>query len=236
MALRLANRVALVTGASRGIGRATARALASEGAHVIAVARTVGGLEELDDEIKKAGGAATLVPLDLKDGAAFPRLAGAVAERWRKLDILIGNAAVLHGLSPLTNINPKHWLEAFDVNVNANLRLIQFFDPLLKASDAGRAVFVTSGVAKHPRAYWGTYAASKAALDALVLTYAAECASTNVRVNLFNPGPTRTLMRAKAVPGEDPETLPTPEAVAAHLIELAMPSETRNGEGIAFQR
>lgn len=236
MALRLANRVALVTGASRGIGRATARALASEGAHVIAVARTVGGLEELDDEIKKAGGAATLVPLDLKDGAAFPRLAGAVAERWRKLDILIGNAAVLHGLSPLTNINPKHWLEAFDVNVNANLRLIQFFDPLLKASDAGRAVFVTSGVAKHPRAYWGTYAASKAALDALVLTYAAECASTNVRVNLFNPGPTRTLMRAKAVPGEDPETLPTPEAVAAQLIELALPTETRNGEGVAFKR
>jgi NAD(P)-dependent dehydrogenase (short-subunit alcohol dehydrogenase family) len=234
--MRLKDRIALVTGASRGIGRAAALALAKEGAHVVAVARTVGGLEELDDEIKAAGGAATLVPLDLKDGAAFPRLAGAVAERWKKLDVMIGNAAVLHGLSPITNINPKHWLEAFDVNVNANLRLIQFFDPLLKASDAGRAIFVTSGVARHPRAYWGTYAASKAALDALVLTYAAECASTPVRVNLFNPGPTRTLMRAKAVPGEDPETLPTPEAVAAQMIELAMPTETRNGEGVAFKR
>jgi NAD(P)-dependent dehydrogenase (short-subunit alcohol dehydrogenase family) len=233
---RLTNRVALVTGASRGIGRATALALAKEGAHVVAVARTVGGLEELDDEIKKTGGAATLVPLDLKDGAAFPRFAGALAERWKKLDILIGNAAVFHALTPLVNVNPKHWVEAFDINVNANLRLIQFFDPLLKASDAGRAVFITSGVARNPRAYWGTYAASKAALDALVLTYAAECASTQVRVNLFNPGPTRTLMRAKAVPGEDPETLPAPDAVAAQLIELAMPTETRNGESVPFKR
>ena len=234
--MRLKDRIALVTGASRGIGRAAALALAKEGAHVIAVARTVGGLEELDDEIKRAGGAATLVPLDLRDGPAFPRLAGAVAERWRKLDIMVGNAAVLQGLTPVANINPKHWIEAFDVNVNANLRLIQFFDPLLKASDAGRAVFVTSGVARNPRAYWATYAASKAALDALILTYAAECASTKVRANLFNPGPTRTLMRAKAVPGEDPETLPTAETVAAQLIELVMPGETRNGESIAFKR
>jgi len=233
---RLDHRIALVTGASRGIGRAAALALAKEGAHVIAVARTVGGLEELDDEIKRAGGAATLVPLDLRDGPAVPRLAGAVAERWKKLDILIGNAAVLQGLTPVANINPKHWIEAFDVNVNANLRLIQFFDPLLKASDAGRAVFVTSGVARNPRAYWATYAASKAALDALVLTYAAECASTPMRANLFNPGPTRTLMRAKAVPGEDPETLPAPDTVAAQLIELVMPGETRNGESIAFKR
>lgn len=234
--MRLANRIALVTGASRGIGRATALALAKEGAHVVAVARTVGGLEELDDEIKKAGGAATLVPLDLKDGPAFPRLAGAVAERWKKLDILIGNAAVLEALSPLINTKPKHWIEAFDVNVHANLRLIQFFDPLLKASDAGRAVFVTSGVAKNPRAYWGTYATTKAALESMVLTYAAECASTAVRVNLFNPGPTRTAMRANAVPGEDPKTLPSPDDVAAQLIALAMPGETRNGETVAFKR
>jgi NAD(P)-dependent dehydrogenase (short-subunit alcohol dehydrogenase family) len=219
---RLVNRIALVTGASRGIGRAVALALAKERAHVIAVARTVGGLEELDDEIKRAGGAATLVPLDLRDGPAVPRLAGVVAERWKRLDVLVGNAAVLQGLTPVANINPKHWIEAFDVNVNANLRLIQFFDPLLKASDAGRAVFVTSGVARNPRAYWATYAA--------------ECASTSVRANLFNPGPTRTLMRAKAVPGEDPETLPAPETVAAQLIELAMPGETRNGESIAFKR
>ena len=134
--MRLTNRIALVTGASRGIGRATALALAAEGAHVIAVARTVGGLEELDDAIKKAGGGATLVPLDLRDGAAFPRLAGAVAERWKKLDILIGNAGVLHDLTPVAHINPKHWIEAFDVNVNANLRLIQFFDPLAHLESA----------------------------------------------------------------------------------------------------
>ena len=236
MTARLANRVALVTGASRGIGRAVALELAREGAHVIAVARTTGALEELDDEIKRGGGAATLVPLDLRDGPAFPRLAGAIAERWRKLDVLIGNAAVLSGLTPVANINPKDWIEALDVNVNANLRLIQFLDPLLKASDAGRAVFITSGAVQKAPAYWGIYSATKAALDALIKTYAAECATTNVRVNLFNPGPTRTLMRAKAVPGEDPATLPAPETVAPHIVALALPSETRNGEIVAFQR
>ena len=233
---RLANRVALVTGASRGIGRAVARELAREGAHVIAVARTTGALEELDDEIKRDGGAATLVPLDLKDGPAFPRLAGAVAERWKRLDVLIGNAAVLGPSTPVWNIKPKEWIEALEVNVNANLRLIQFLDPLLKASDAGRAVFVTSGAGQNPRAYWGAYSTTKAALDALVKTYAAECASTNVRANLFNPGPTRTVMRAKAMPGEDPATLPTPEEVALAIVALALPSETRAGEIIAFRR
>ena len=237
MSQRLANRVALVTGASRGIGRSTALALAKEGAHVIAIARTVGALEELDDEIKRISSeGATLVPLDLRDGPAMPRLAEAVASRWGKLDILIGNAAVLGVLTPIPNITPKNWIEALEVNVNANLRLIQAFDTLLKRSDAGRAVFVTSGVAQHPRAYWGGYAVSKAALDTLVKTYAAECASTKVCANLFNPGPTRTRMRADAVPGEDPMTLPTPEEVAAQLIELAMPSETRNGESVAFRR
>jgi NAD(P)-dependent dehydrogenase (short-subunit alcohol dehydrogenase family) len=233
---RLANRVALVTGASRGIGRAVARELAREGAHVIAVARTTGGLEELDDEIKREGGAATLVPLDLKDGPAFPRLAGAIAERWKKLDILIGNAAVLGPSTPVAMIKPKEWIEALEVNVNANLRLIQFLDPLLKASDAGRAVFVTSGAGQNPRAYWGAYSTTKAALDALVKTYAAECATTNVRANLFNPGPTRTLMRAKAVPGEDPATLPAAEDVARAIVALALPTETRNGEIVAFER
>jgi NAD(P)-dependent dehydrogenase (short-subunit alcohol dehydrogenase family) len=234
MSKALAGRIALVTGASRGIGRAVALELAREGAHVIAVARTVGALEELDDEIKRGGGQATLVPLDLKDGPAFPRLAGAIAERWKKLDILIGNAGVLGSLTPVTNINPKDWIDAIEVNVNANLRLIQFLDPLLKASDAGRAVFVTSGAVQKLRAYWGTYNATKAALDALIKTYAAECAATNVRVNLFNPGPTRTIMRAKAFPGEDPMTLPAPEEVAEKIVELALPAETRNGEIVQF--
>jgi NAD(P)-dependent dehydrogenase (short-subunit alcohol dehydrogenase family) len=233
---RLADRVALVTGASRGIGRAVALALAKEGAHVIAVARTTGALEELDDEIKRLGGAATLVPLDLKDGAAMPRLAEAIVQRWRKLDILVGNAGVLGVLTPVANIDPKHWIEAMEVNVNANLRLIQFLDPLLKASDAGRAVFVTSGAAQNTRAYWATYSATKAALDALIKTYAAECASTKVRVNLFSPGPTRTAMRAKAFPGEDPLKLPTPGDVAVRVVELVLPSETRNGEIVAFAR
>ena len=234
---RLQNRLALVTGASRGIGRATALALASEGAHVIAVARTVGGLEELDDEIRQNGaGSATLVPLDLKDGPAFPRLAGSIAERWRKLDILVGNAGVLGTLTPVHQIDPKHWIEAIDVNVNANLRLIQFLDPLLKASDAGRAVFVTSGAATNIRPYWGTYSTTKAALDALIRTYALECASTKVRVNLFSPGPVRTLMRAKAFPGENQNTLPLPEEVARSIVDLTLPSETRNGEIINFKR
>lgn len=233
---RLADRIALVTGASRGIGRAVALELAREGAHVVAVARTTGALEELDNEIRSIGGTATLVPLDLKDGAAFPRLAGALAERWKKLDILIGNAGVLGTLTPVTNINPKHWIEALDVNVNANLRLIQFLDPLLKASDAGRAVFVTSGAAQNTRAYWGIYSATKAALDALIKTYAAECATTKVRVNLFSPGPVRTAMRAKAMPGEDPQTLPAPEDVAPAIVALALPTETRNGEIVNFRR
>ncbi len=234
--MQLKDRVALVTGASRGIGRAVALELAREGAHVVAVARTTGALEELDDEIKRLGGGATLVPLDLKDGPAFPRLAGAIAERWKKLDILIGNAGVLAPLTPVVSINPKNWVEALEINVNANLRLIQFLDPLLKAGDAGRAVFVTSGAVQKTRAYWGAYSASKAALDALVKTYAAECATTKLRVNLFNPGPTRTVMRAKAFPGEDPMTLPAPEEVAKAIVALALPSETRNGEIVAFAR
>ena len=233
---KLSGRTALVTGASRGIGRAVALELAREGAHVIAVARTVGGLEELDDAIRAAGGEATLVPLDLRDGPAFPRLAGAIAERWKKLDILIGNAGVLGTLTPVHQIDPKHWIEAIDVNVNANLRLIQFLDPLLRASDAGRAIFITSGAAQNLRPYWGTYSTSKAALDALVKTYAQECATTQIRVNLFSPGPVSTLMRAKAFPGEDPKTLPTPEDVATAIAALALPSETRNGEIVSFSR
>jgi NAD(P)-dependent dehydrogenase (short-subunit alcohol dehydrogenase family) len=234
--MRLENRVALVSGASRGIGRAVACALAREGAHVIVTGRTVGALEELDDEIARAGGSATLVPFDLRDGAAFPRLGGAIAERWRKLDILVGNAGVLGTLTPVHQIDPKHWIEAIDVNVNANLRFIQFLDPLLKASDAGRAVFVTSGAAQNIRSYWATYSSTKAALDALIKTYAAECSSSKVRVNLFSPGPARTAMRAKAFPGEDPNSLPAPEDIAPQVVDLCLPKETRNGEIIAYRR
>ncbi len=228
-------RVALVTGASRGIGRAAAKALAGAGAHVICVARTIGALEELDDEVQKAGGSATLVPLDLKDFPALDRLGAAIYERWGRLDAFLGNAGVLGVLSPIHHIEPKTFQEALDVNVTANYRLIRSLDPLLKRSDAGRAVFVSSGAAVKHTPFWGVYAATKAALESLVLTYAAECASTNVRVNVFSPGPTRTAMRAKAMPGEDPETLKTPDDVAPVLLQLLSPSCTKNGERIDFR-
>ena len=214
------NRVAVVTGASRGIGRAAALALARGGAHIVAVARTQGGLEDLDDAIKAAGGSATLVPLDIKDYAGIDRLGAAIHQRWGKLDILIGNAGILGKLSPLGHIAPKVWDEVMAVNVTANYRLIRSLDPLLRQSDAGRAVFVTSGAASKALAYWGPYSVSKAALDAMVRTYANETATTPVRANLFSPGPTRTKLRAETMPGEDPMTLPTPETVAAQLVTL----------------
>lgn len=229
MTIDLKGRIAVVTGASRGIGRATALELARAGAHVIALARTQGGLEELDDEIKASGGTATLVPSDLKDFAAIDRLGAAIFERWKKLDILIGNAGVLGRLSPLGHIEPKAWDEAMAVNVTANWRLIRSLDPLLRQSDAGRAVFVTSGAAQKCTAYWGTYSVSKAALEALVKTYAAEVSTSLVRANLFSPGPTRTKMRAQAFPGEDPNTLPEPTLVASQLIEMTSPRFGENG-------
>jgi NAD(P)-dependent dehydrogenase (short-subunit alcohol dehydrogenase family) len=194
MSKPLADRIALVTGASRGIGAATALKLSQAGAHVVAVARTVGGLEELDDQIRAAGGSATLVPGDLKDFAAIDRLAGALAERYGRLDVLVGNAGILGPLSPLGHIQPQAWDYVLAVNVTANWHLLRACDPLLKASDAGRAVFLTSGLAWMARPYFAAYATSKAALDALVRTYAAECANTNIRVNLFSPGQTRTRM------------------------------------------
>jgi len=229
MAKQLENRVAVVTGASRGLGRAIALTLAKEGAHIIALARTQGGLEELDDEIKGIGGSATLVPSDIKDYPAIDRLGAAIFERWKKLDILIGNAGILGKLSPLGHIDPKVFEDVMAVNVTANWRLIRSLDPLLRASDAGRAVFVSSGVAQNPLPYWGPYSISKAALEAMVRTYAAENNSTTVRANCFSPGPTRTRMRAQAMPGEDPETLPTPEDVAEQLVALCLPSFTDNG-------
>ena len=229
-------RIALVTGASRGIGHAAAIALAKAGMHVILVARTVGGLEEADDAIQKAGGSATLVPLNLREFDALDRLGASIFERWGKLDAFFGNAGALGALSPLTHLNPKDFAEALDVNVTANWRLIRSLDPLLKKSDAGRALFVTSGAARKHTPFWGSYAVTKAALESLVLTYAAECETTNVRVNLVSPGPLRTRMRAKAMPGENPESLEPPDAVAPLIVDLLSPSCTKNGEIVDYRR
>src|SRR5438270_5211853 len=232
----LAEKIALVTGASRGIGAAAALALGRAGAHVVAVARTVGGLEEIDDAIRADGGSATLVPLDLKDYAGIDRLGGALHQRYGRLDVLIGNAGILGPLSPLGHVEPKAWDEVLAVNVTANWQLIRALDPLLRRSTAGRVVFVSSGIAARPRAYWGSYAVSKAALEALARTYAAETVSTAVRVNLFNPGPTRTRMRAQAFPGEDPMTLETADQVAEKIVALCLPSVTESGKLYDYQK
>ena len=230
---RLAGRLALVTGASRGLGAAAALAYASEGAHCVLVARTVGGLEELDDRIRAVGGSATLVPLDVTDGPGIDRLGAALYERFGRLDVLLGNAAILGTLSPVGHIDPKVFEQVMAVNVTANWRLIRSLDPLLRRSDAGRAIFVTSGVARRVVPYWSAYAASKAALDMLVGVYAAEVAHTQVRANLYNPGPMPTALRREAFPGEDQATLPPLEAHAEGLIRLALPSCTMNGEWVA---
>jgi len=228
-------RIALVTGASRGIGRAAAKALAAAGAHVILVSRTVGGLEEADDEIRKAGGDATLVPLNLKDFDALERLGASIFERWGRLDAFFANAGVLGAMTPLTHLEPKTFEDLLDVNVTANWRLIRSLDPLLRLSEAGRALFVSSSVAREHVPFWGGYAMSKAALESLALTYAAECEGTNVKANLLNPGPVRTGMRAKAFPGEDPETLPPPEALAPLIVEMLSARWEQNGELVNFR-
>lgn len=231
--MRLAGRLALITGASRGLGAATALAYAREGAHVVLVARTVGGLEAVDDKIKAVGGSATLVPLDVTDGPGIDRLGAALHERFGRLDVLVGNAGVLGTLSPVGHFEPKVFEEVMAVNVTANWRLIRSMDPLLRRSDAGRAIFVTSGASRKVLPYWGAYAASKAALDMLVAVYAAEVAHTAVRVNLFNPGPTRTGMRRQAFPGENEAQQTPPEAHAEALIRLALPSCTMTGQWVA---
>jgi NAD(P)-dependent dehydrogenase (short-subunit alcohol dehydrogenase family) len=236
MPLPLADRIGLVTGASRGIGFATALALAKAGAHIVALARTVGGLEELDDAIKAIGGSATLVPLDLKDYAGIDRLGLALHERFGRLDVLIGNAGILGPLSPLGHVEVKAWDEVLAVNVTANWRLIRAMDPLLQRSDAGRVVFVSSGIAALALAYWGPYAVAKAALEVLARTYAAETATTNVRVNIFTPGPIRTRMRAQAFPGEDPMTLETPDRAAERIVDMCLPSMQESGKLYAYPK
>jgi len=230
MTLPLANRIALVTGASRGIGYAAARALARAGAHIVAVARTQGGLEELDDDIRKDGGNATLVPLNLTDSDGIARLGAALNDRHGKLDILVGNAGVSGPSSPLGHIDMKPWNDVLAVNVSANFQLIRCMEPLLRKSDAGRAVFITSGAASKASAYLGPYAASKAALETLARVWASETASTPLRVNLFNPGPIRTRMRATVFPGEDPLTLDTPEQAAEFIVPICLPSWNETGK------
>ncbi len=235
-AQRLAGRIALVTGASRGIGRAVALRYALEGAHVIAFARTTGGLAELDDDIRKATGkSATLIAESLTDFAKIDQVGQALHDRYGKLDILVGAAASLGQLSPMAHYKPKMWHDVFDLNVHANWRLIYSLDALLRKSDAGRALFVTSSVARKALMYWGPYAASKAALEQMVKAYAAEVAHTNVRANIVDPGGVRTKMRAQAIPGEDPMTLPTPEEITDVFVELAEAACQKNGEILRAQ-
>ena len=232
----LTNRIAVVTGASRGIGRAAALALAKEGAHIIALARTVGGLEELDDEIKAMGGWATLVPADLRDFDAHDRLGKAIFDRWGKLDILVLNGAMLGPVTPLPHVTPAQWSEALDVNVTANYRLIRSLDLLLERSGAARVIGVTSGVVQRPRAYVGVYGTTKAAFEMMMRIYAAECENKPTRVNLIDPGVARTKMRASFAPGEDPSTVPPPEELGPLFVALAQPSLTSNGMRVDFRQ
>ena len=222
----LKGKIVLVTGASRGIGYQAALEAARRGAHIVAVARTVGGLEDLDDEVKAAGSEATLVPLDLRDGDGIDRLGLAIFERWGKLDGLIGNAGVLGTITPLSHLDVKDFDQAFAVNVAANYRLIRSLDPLLRQADSGRAVFVSSAASHSARPFWGLYAATKAALETMVKSYAQELSTTQVKANVFWPGPVRTGMRAKAMPGENPDTLPHPREIVGKLVDMVAPAWT----------
>jgi len=233
---RLAGRVALVTGASRGIGAAVARRFAQEGAKLVLVARTVGGLEEADDAARAAGSKATLVPLDLRDFDAIDRLGASLYERFGRLDILVGNAATLGSLSPVHHVTPKDWQQTIDLNLTANWRLIRSLDPLLRQSPAGRAIFVTADVGSLPKPFWGAYAASKAGLESLVRMYAAEIAPTStLRVNLIDPGRVGTALRARAYPGEKREALPAPESVTEAFVRLAEVSCNEQGSLVTIE-
>ena len=230
MSQRLAGRLALVTGASRGIGAAVARRFAAEGAHVIAVARTVGGLEELDDAIRAGGGQATLVPLDLREFDKIDQMGAALYSRFGRLDILVGNAGTLGSLSPMGHFTPEIWQEVIDVNLTANWRLIRSLDPLLRLSEAGRALFTTCAAARAPTPYWGAYGASKAALESMVQIYAGEVTKTPLKVNLVDPGIVATRLRATGFPGEDRRALRTPEAVTEPFVILAARDCAHHGE------
>lgn len=232
---RFDGKVALVTGASRGIGRALAKALALQGAQVVALARTKGALEELDDELRAHGTQISLLRLDLRDGAQIDALGPTLYERWQRLDIFVGNAGILGPLSPLGHISEADWTQTLNINVTSNWRLLRTLDPILRLSPAGRVLFLTSGAAQNCRAYWGPYSVSKAALEALAKTYAHEVQSTAVRVNLLNPGPMRTAMRRKAFPGEDENTLPPPEAIIPLALSLLTEEMTANGERFDFK-
>jgi NAD(P)-dependent dehydrogenase (short-subunit alcohol dehydrogenase family) len=227
---RLAGKIALVTGASRGIGAAVAVHFGGEGAHLVLAARTVGGLEEVDDRVRAAGGSATLVPFDLREFIKIDELAAALYQRYGRLDILVGNAAEFGIFSPTGHIDPKLWDEVIGLNLTANWRLIRAMDPLLRAASAGRAIFVTSRLARDALPYYGPYAVAKAGLETLVRSYAGELARTAVRVNLIDPGIVRTRLRADIFPGENPAKLPSPESVADAFLELALPECTHNGE------
>jgi NAD(P)-dependent dehydrogenase (short-subunit alcohol dehydrogenase family) len=228
---RLKDRIALITGASRGIGRAVAEAYASEGAHVLLLARTRKALEEVDDAIRAAGGTASLIPLNLAQGPKVDALGPTLYERFGRLDVLVANAAILGRLSPLIHIPSEHWDQVMTVNVTANWRLVRTLDPLLRRSEAGRVIFVTSsGVAQSGRAYWAPYSVSKAALECLAKTYAHETQDSPIKVNLIDPAATATRMRAEAYPGEDQTTLRTPEQLAASFIALALPDFTESGQ------
>lgn len=231
---RLENRVALITGASRGFGRAMALELAREGAHIVALARTAGALEELDDEIRKIGEAITILRLDLRSADRIDQVGPALYQRWKKLDIFVGAAGILGPLSPLPHVTADAWDVVIDINLTANWRLIRTLDPLLRASDAGRVLFTTAGEANGLTPYWGPYAIAKAGLEALAKTYAEETVNTNIRVNLLDPGAMRTGLRSKAFPGEDKSKLTDPRDVAARAVELVLPSFDKSGARFTY--
>ncbi len=228
-------KVALVTGASRGIGKAIAKALAMQGAHVVAAARTKGALAEFGDEMKQLGADISLLRLDLREGAQIDGLGPTLFQRWQRLDIFVGNAGVLGPLTPLGHTSEAEWSQAMAINLTANWRLLRTLDPILRLSPAGRVLLLTSGAARNCRAYWGPYSVSKAALEALAKTYAHEVESTAVRVNLLDPGPMRTKMRRQAFPGEDENTLPPPEAIAPLALSLLSQDNTANGERFEYR-